>query len=150
MQIEDAVDDRIWLILFVEHNITNGYQTFKAICLDEEVNITDEYGMTLYTVPVKFVNAKDTFVQDTFTLEGIGYREPHNNRCFITRDFDFLNKGIYYNYKNRGWEISGKDNISIKNVSYTSISEKLLREEEPISSKELPVGEDDNFFLIGR
>lgn len=150
MQIKDAVDDRIWLILFVEHNITNGYQTFKAICLDEEVNITDEYGMTLYTIPVKFVSAKDTFVQDTFTLEGIGYREPHNNRCFITRDFDFLNKGIYYNYKNRGWEIFGKDNISIKNVSYTSISERLLREEEPISSKELPVGEDDNFFLIGR
>lgn len=150
MKIKDAIDDRIWLILFVEHNITNGYQTFKAICLDEEVNITDEYGMTLYTIPVKFVNAKDSFIQDTFSMEGVGYREPHNNRDFITHDFDFLIKGTYFNYKGRGWEIYGKDNISINKVSYTFISEKLQREEEPISSKDLPVGDNDNFFLIGR
>jgi len=25
-----------------------------------------------------------------------------------------------------------------------------MKAEEPISSKEIPVGEDDNFFLIGR
>ena len=150
MKIKDALDDRIWLVLFVEDHITDGHQTFKVICLDEEVNITDEYGMTLYTIPVKFVNAKDTFVQDTFSLEGIGYREPHANRDFITHDFDFLKKGTYYNYKDRGWEIYGKDNISINGVSYTCVSEKLLREEEPISSKDLPIGDDDNFFLIGR
>lgn len=150
MQIKDAIDDRIWLILFVENNITNGYQTFKVICLDEEISINDEYGMSLYTIPVKFVSAKDTFIQDTFSFEGIGYREPHNNRSFITHDFSFLTKGTYYDYKERGWEIYGKDNISIKNVSYISVSEKLQREEEPTSSKELPVGENDNFFLIGR
>ena len=150
MQIKDAIDDRIWLILFVENNITNGYQTFKVICLDEEISINDEYGMSLYTIPVKFVSAKDTFIQDTFSFEGIGYREPRNDRSFITHDFSFLTKGTYYDYKERGWEIYGKDNISIKNVSYVSVSEKLQREEEPISSKELPVGENDNFFLIGR
>ena len=150
MQIKDAIDDRIWLILFVENNITNGYQTFKVICLDEEISINDEYGMSLYTIPVKFVSAKDTFIQDTFSFEGIGYREPRNDRSFITHDFSFLTKGTYYDYKERGWEIYGKDNISIKNVSYVSVSEKLQREEEPISSKELPVGEKDNFFLIGR
>lgn len=150
MKIKDAVDDRIWLVLFVEDHITDGHQTFKVICLDEEVNITDEYGMTLYTIPVKFVNAKDTFVQDTFSMEGVGYREPHANRDFITHDFDFLKKGTYYNYKDRGWEIYGKDNISINGVSYTCVSEKLQREAEPVSSKDLPVGDDDNFFLIGR
>lgn len=150
MNIKDVIDDRIWLVLFVENNITNGYQTFKVICLDEEVNITDEYGTTLYTIPVKFVSAKDTFVQDTFSQEGLVYREPHANRDFITHDFDFLKKGTYYNYKDRGWEIYGKDNISIKGVSYTCISEKLLREEEPISSKDLPISDNDNFFLIGR
>jgi len=83
-------------------------------------------------------------------MEGVGYREPHWNRGFITSDRDFLKKGTYFNYKERGWEIYGKDNISIDNVSYVSISQKLLREEEPVSSRDIIVSEDENFFLNGR
>ena len=151
MQIKDAIDDRIWLVLFVENNITNGYQTFKVICLDEEISINDEYGMSLYTFPVKIINASAVFVKDTFTYAYVkGYEEPSADRGFITHDFDFLKKGTYFEHKDRGWEISGKDNLSISNVSYTFFTEKLKVEEEPLSSKDIPVGEDDNFFLIGR
>jgi hypothetical protein len=50
---------------------------------------------------------------------------------------------------NRGWEIVGVDNISVPNVAYLYISEKLLREEEPLSSEDILVGENDNFFLNG-
>ena len=64
--------------------------------------------------------------------------------------FDFLKKDVYFKYENRGWEITGKDNISIKDVAYTSVSERLVKPEEPTSSKDIPVSEDDNFFLIGR
>ena len=149
-KLKDEEQDKIWLVLFVEENLTKGYQLFKIICLDELINITDEYGTTLYTVPVKFINATASFITDTFSLEGIGYREPSNNRGFVTADFPFIIKGTYFNYKDRGWEIMGKDNISIDNVCYTFISEKLLREEEPISSKDIEVGEDKNFFLQGR
>lgn len=149
-KIKDVEYDKIWLVLFVEENITKGYQLFKCICLDEEINITDEYGDTIETIPTKFINATATFIQDTFSMEGIGYREPHQNRGFITADQELLKKGTYFNYKNLGWEIYGKDNISIDNVAYVSISQKLQREEEPISSKEIEVGEDKNFFLNGR
>lgn len=149
-KIKEVEYDKVWLVLFVEENITKGYQLFKCICLDEEINITNEYGDTLQVVPVKFINASASFIQDTFSMEGIGYREPHWNRGFITADRDFLKKGIYFNYKERGWEIYGKDNISIDNVSYVSISQKLLREEEPVSSRDIIVSEDENFFLNGR
>lgn len=149
-KIKDIEYDKIWLVLFVEENITKGYQLFKCICLDENVNITDEYGNTIKTLPVKFINATASFVQDTFSMEGIGYREPHWNRGFIAADREILKKGTYFNYKNLGWEIYGKDNISIDNVAYVSISQKLQREEEPTSSKEILVGEDKNFFLNGR
>lgn len=149
-KIKEVEYDKIWLVLFVEENITKGYQLFKCICLDEEINITNEYGDTLEVVPVKFINASASFIQDTFSMEGVGYREPHWNRGFITADRDFLKKGTYFNYKDRGWEIYGKDNISIDNVSYVSISQKLLREEEPVSSRDIIVSEDENFFLNGR
>jgi hypothetical protein len=43
----------------------------------------------------------------------------------------------------------GFDNISIDDVAYVTISERLLREEEPVSSKDILVGENDNFFLNG-
>ena len=120
--------------------------------MDNYVNLTDEYGTTESSFPVKFISATAALVMDTFihSHAQYGYREPQASRCFITRDFDFLKKGHYFEYKNRGWEIAGIDNISIDNVAYVTISEKLLTPEEPVSSKEILVGENKNFFLNGR
>lgn len=150
-KIKNKESDKIWLVLFVENNITKGYQLFKVICLDNEVNLTDEYGMTLYNFPVKFVNTSSKVVQDLFlhSATQLGYREPNGTRFFITRDFDFIEKAKYFEYKERGWEIQGIDNISINNVAYVTISEKLKKEAEPLASKDIPVGEDSNFFLNG-
>lgn len=149
--IKDKEFDKIWLVLFVEDNLTKGYQLFKIICLDSEVNFTDEYGTTEFNFPVKFVSATTNFVQDVFihSASQIGYREPNGNRFFITKDFDFIKKAKYFEYKDRGWEIYGLDNISIDNVAYVTISEKLKKEAEPLVSKQIPVGEDTNFFLNG-
>lgn len=58
-----------------------------------------------------------------------------------------IEKGIYFNYKDRGWEIVGIDNISIEGVAYVSIAEYLKREPEPKTSQDILVGEDTNFFL---
>ncbi len=139
-----------WLVLFVEDNLSNGYYTYKVVCLDSEINITNEYGDTQFVVPVKFVNSTSQLVVDYFKFGTNDYREPNKSGIFITRDFDFLKKDVYFNYKNRGWEIQGKDNVSIKNVSYTTISERLTHAAEPTSSKDIPVSEEDNFFLINR
>lgn len=147
-KIKEEERDDLWLVLFVEKNITKGYQLFKIICLDSEINFTNEYGDTEQIVPVKFVSATSTFIRDTFLTTSIGYREPAANRTFITADFDILKKGRYITHLDRGWEISGKDNISIPNVAYTCIQERLLTEEEPRSSENILVGEDDNFFLL--
>lgn len=149
-RIKDKEQDKIWLVFFVEENLTKGYQLFKIICLDSVINITNEYGDTVHTVPVKFVNAASSFIKDNFAFSNGGYREPENSRIFITRDFDFLKKDVYFEYGDRAWEISGKDAISIKNVAYTSIEERLICEEEPRSSENILVGEDKNFFLNGR
>lgn len=150
-KIKNEEQDKLWLILFVENNITKGYKLYKMTCLDSWVNFTDEYGTTLNAIPVKFVNLSSNFVQDTFVHSHSqrGYREPQQIRSFITKDFDFTKKGQKFEYKGKRWEVMGFDNISIENVSYVTISEKLQKEEEPVSSKDIPVGEDENFFLIG-
>lgn len=149
-KIKDKNYDKIWLVYFVEDNVTVGYQLYKCICLDSEINFTNEYGDTIKTIPVKFVSATNSFIQDTFYQGGTGYREPNNNRSFVTANSELLVKGTYFNYDNRGWEIYGKDDISIKNVAYTFVNEKLKTEEEPRSSEDILVGEDTNFFLNGR
>lgn len=149
-KIKDVEYDKIWLVIFVEANITKGYQLFKCICLDKEINLTDEYGTTLNSIPVKIISATSSLVADNFILNAGGIRVPGGSRGFITQEADFLKKGIFFNYKDRTWEIQGKDNISIDNVSYVSIKERLKTEEEPVSSKEIQVGQDENFFLIGR
>ena len=150
-QIKDKVIDKLWIVLFVEENLTKGYQLFKIICLDEDLNVIDEYGNSLYSVPCKYVNASQSFMQDTIIKNAheLGYREPFTTRIIITKDSPELKKGSYFNFKDRGWEIVGKDNISINNVAYLYISERLVREEEPISSEDILVGEDENFFLNG-
>lgn len=150
-KIKDEEQDKIWLILFVENNMTKGYKLYKMTCLDSWINLTDEYGTTLNTIPVRIVNASSNFVQDTFVHSHgqYGYREPQSLRNFITADFDFINKGAYFEYKKKGWEIQGFDNLSIDNVSYVTISERLKREEEPRSSEDMIVDENNNFFLNG-
>lgn len=146
-RIANVEEEKIWLVLFVEKNITKGYQLFKVICLDSEINLTNEYGDSQYIIPVKFVSATSTFVRDSFLTTDVGYREASANRTFITADFDFLPKGTKFNYLERTWELGGKDNISIKNVAYCCIQERLYTEEEPRSSEDILVGEDVNFFL---
>jgi len=54
---------------------------------------------------------------------------------------------LYFDYKDRGWEIVGKDNISIDGVALVSIAEYLTSAPEPKTSQDILVGEDTNFFL---
>lgn len=150
-KIGDIEYDKIWLVLFKEENITQGYETYKVVCLDNIINITNEYGDTIYCIPVKFVSATSSIVEDYFAFgTRQTYREPNKDVRLITSDFDFLKKDVYFEYKGRGWEITGKDNISINGVAYVSISERLLSEVEPKSSGQIEVGNDTNFFLNNR
>lgn len=146
-KIKEVVYDKLWLVIFCKENITQGYNTYKIICLDEEINITNEYGDTLYNIPVKFVNASSTLVTDYFSFKYPGYREPNRNRQFITKMFDFLKKDVYFEYKNKAFEIIGIDDISIDNVGYISVSERLIHEVEPRSSEQIRVDSNNNFFL---
>lgn len=147
-KIKEQELDKIWLVLFVEENITKGYQLFKCICLDSYINITDMYGNTIKVIPVKFVSAAEKFVQDSFSLSN-KYREPSSSRTFIAADDNLFQKELYFNYKEKGWEIQSKDNLSIDNVAYVSVAERLVEQEEPLSSQEILVGDDTNFFLNG-
>ena len=149
-QIKKVVYDELWLVLFEEKNLAEGYQLFKCICLDETINLTNEYGDTIEQIPVKIINASAQVVKDLFSLIGEGYREPSYKRGFITADQELLKKGTYFRFKDRGFEIYGKDNLSIKRVAYVYIDEKLYKEEERRDSEDLLVGEDSNFFLNGR
>lgn len=54
---------------------------------------------------------------------------------------------MYFEYNEKGYQIIGKNDTSIKDVAYVSVSERLLREVEPRSSEQIPVDEDINFFL---
>lgn len=150
-KVKEVEYDKTWLIVFVSDDITHGYQLYEAIELNEVINHQDEYGDTLNTIPVKFVSETSVFVQDKFNSYGaVSYREPLAHRKFITRDYDFLKKELYFDYKGRGWEIAGIDNISIEGVAYVSIQERLKKEPEPKTSEDIIVGENDNFWLNGR
>lgn len=153
MQIKDAIQDKIWLVIFVEENLTKGYQLFKVICLDTEINITDEYGNSILSTPAKVVNSLSSIMQDTIIRNAneLGYREPFTTNIVICQSNEALEKGKYFEYKDRGWEIVGKNGVDIiPNVTYLYISEKLYRENQPLSSEDILVGENDNFFLNGR
>lgn len=148
-QISDLVYQKIWLVCFVDDDITRGYQSYQVIELDNIIQICDEYGQTQHVVPVKFVSETSSFVQDTFqsSKNTATYREPFEHKKIITKDFDFLKKTLYFKYKDKGWKISGINNIDINNVSYISYEEVLIKPPEPKTSEEILVGENTNFFL---
>lgn len=151
-KIKEVEYDKIWLVLFCEENITKGYQSYKIICLDKVINITNEYGDTIYSMPVKIINSSNSLIKDyfSFTQTLFGYREPQLEKGFITKDFHFLKKDIYFEYKSKGFEITGINNLDIENVAYVSISERLISEVEPKTSQDILVDSDTNFFLNNR
>jgi hypothetical protein len=148
-KIGDKEVDKIYLILFHEDNITLGYYCYKLVLLDDVIMLTNEYGDTLHTIPVKITN-NSTFTKESFNLNNGGYRGPNRSLTCVTRDFDFFKKGTYFLHKDKGWEIAEKDNISIENVVYLSLGESLKEEYEPRSSEDILVGDDMNFFLNNR
>ena len=150
-KIKDFEQEKQWLVIFVEENLTKGYWLYKIICLDTTINLTDEYGTSKYVFPAKITNASTTFNVDTFihSATQLGYREPFSTRIVITKDFSFLKKAMYFDYKERGFEIASIDNLSVDGVAYMTISERLITEPEPLSSKDIMIGEDQNFFLNG-
>ena len=101
----------------------------------------------MYSIPVKFVSSTNSMVSDYFSFVEAGYREPNSNPRFITQDKDFLKKDVYFDYNELGFQIGANDNISIKNVAYVTIDERLTREVEPRTSEKIEVGFDKNFFL---
>lgn len=147
-KVKDVEFDRYWIIISVSDDISHGYRGYEVLVLDNFINQTDEYGDTIRTIPIRIVNETSTFVQDKFTSYGaVSYREPLAHRKFIAQDNDFLKKNMYFDYKDRGWEIVGKDNLSIDGVAYVSFSEYLKKPPEPKTSADIEVGEDKNFFL---
>ena len=150
-KIKDKEWDKIWIIIYKEDNLTKGHQSYKVICLDTEINLIDEYGTTRYSAPAKYVNNAQSLMQDTTIKNAneLGYNEPFSTNIIITQDNPELQKGSYFNYMNRGWQIVGKNNYAVPNVAYLYISERMVKENEPLSSENILVGEDDNFFLNG-
>lgn len=148
-KIKDEEYDKIWLVIYCNDDITKGYYNYKIICLDSFINITNEYGDTMYTIPVKMVNSSNSLIKDlfSFTAASKGYREPDSEKRFITKRFDFLKKDVYFEYKEKGFEIGGINDLDIEDVAYVSIAERLIREPEPRSSENIQVGMDKNFFL---
>ena len=89
---------------------------------------------------------QDTNIRNAHEL---GYEEPFTTNIILTQDNPELMKGSYFNFMGRGWQIVGKNNIAIPNVAYLYVSERLVRDNEPLSSEDILVGENDNFFLNG-
>lgn len=147
-KVKDIEYDKCWIITFVSDDVTHGYQKYEVTELDSFINITNEYGDTLHVIPIKVVSETSVFVNDKRSSYGsVTYREPLDHRKILTQNFDFLTKGLYFDYEGRGWEISGKDDLSIKNVAFISFEERLITPPEPKTSEDILVGEDDNFFL---
>lgn len=145
---KDVEYNKLWLVVYVSDDITHGYQSYEAIELDTTIVIPNQYGETLYTIPAKIVSEQSVFVQDKIMSYGaVSYREPLAHRKFMTQNFDFLKKDMYFTYEGRGWKISGNDDLSIKNVAILSFEETLVSPPEPNSSRDILVGEEDNFFL---
>lgn len=151
-KIDNIEYNKNWLILFREENISRGYYCYRVVCLDRIIDIKNEYGTTLHTIPVKIANTSSEIIKDYFSssVKNYGYTEPDMETRIITRNFDFLKKETIIDYNGQQFKIEGINSLSVENVAYISIKEKLKKEVEPTSSATIPVSDDTNFFLNNR
>lgn len=145
-KIKDREQLRYWLILDVDDNITRGYKRYTVIYLDREVIFTNEYGDTELVQPVKIIDASSKSVSDNFQFNDY-YREPSDNRIFITRDNDYFQKDVYFKFKDKAYKITGINRDAIEGVAYVSIKQTLENFPEPRESEDIMVDDDTNFFL---
>lgn len=125
-----------WLIFHLDDFVSIGYNRYQVTELDREIELIDDGIIYKENAHIVGSGAKSITSKFSINYDVSVFYEPNKVINLIMRTNPKLKKGLKLIIQDEAWRISGIDKISIPGVSYITLEEDYLSEEDLSKSKD--------------
>ena len=125
-----------WLIFHLDDFVSIGYNRYQVTELDREIELIDDGIIYKENVHIVGSGAKSITSKFSINYDVSVFYEPNKVINLIMRTNPKLKKGLKLIIQDEAWRISGIDKISVPGVSYITLEEDYISEEDLSKSKD--------------
>lgn len=153
---ENASDhqQKKWLIFHLDEFVSIGYNRYQLAELDREIELIEDGIIYKENAHIVGSGAKSITSKFSIQYDVSVFYEPNKTINLIMRTNSKLKKGLKLIIQDEAWRISGIDKISVPGVSYITLEEDYISEEDINKSKDtiaewnIQSSEGDNISLL--
>ena len=124
-----------WLIFHLDDFVSIGYNRYQVTELDREIELIDNGIIYKENAHIVGSGAKSITSKFSINYDVSVFYEPNKVINLIMRTNPKLKKGLKLIIQDEAWRISGIDKISVPGVSYITLEEDYISEEDLSKSK---------------
>ena len=125
-----------WLIFHLDDFVSIGYNRYQVTELDREIELIDDGIIYKENAHIVGSGAKSITSKFSINYDVSVFYEPNKVINLIMRTNPKLKKGLKLIIQDEAWRISGIDKISVPGVSYITLEEDYISEEDLSKSKD--------------
>lgn len=125
-----------WLIFHLDDFVSIGYNRYQVTELDREIELIDDGIIYKENAHIVGSGAKSITSKFSINYDISVFYEPNKVINLIMRTNPKLKKGLKLIIQDEAWRISGIDKISVPGVSYITLEEDYISEEDLSKSKD--------------
>ena len=125
-----------WLIFHLDDFVSIGYNRYRVTELDREIELIDNGIIYKENAHIVGSGAKSITSKFSINYDVSVFYEPNKVINLIMRTNPKLKKGLKLIIQDEAWRISGIDKISVPGVSYITLEEDYISEEDLSKSKD--------------
>lgn len=125
-----------WLIFHLDDFVSIGYNRYQITELDREIELIDDGIIYKENAHIVGSGAKSITSKFSINYDVSVFYEPNKVINLIMRTNPKLKKGLKLIIQDEAWRISGIDKISVPGVSYITLEEDYISEEDLSKSKD--------------
>lgn len=125
-----------WLIFHLDDFVSIGYNRYQVTELDREIELIDNGIIYKENAHIVGSGAKSITSKFSINYDVSVFYEPNKVINLIMRTNPKLKKGLKLIIQDEAWRISGIDKISVPGVSYITLEEDYISEEDLSKSKD--------------
>lgn len=135
---ENASDhqQKKWLIFHLDEFVSIGYNRYQLAELDREIELIEDGIIYKENAHIVGSGAKSITSKFSIQYDVSVFYEPNKTINLIMRTNPKLKKGLKLIIQEEAWRISGIDKISVPGVSYITLEEDYISEEDINKSKD--------------
>lgn len=130
-------EKQTWLILFKEQYETIGYNRYKVVLLENELNWIGKDGL-IHSTYVHYIGSMDSAIKEEFKINfDVAAGIPSKSLSMICAYNEDLKRDLRINIQDETWRVCGYDKISVPGVMYVTLEEDFVQKAEYANEEEL-------------